>query len=86
MKHFNVVLEGERMTLAAFAAREPSWVRDAAALRGLVREPSGVVAPPRPGDVRDSWADVSAAREALGFEPRVGLEEGLRRTAEVLLG
>src|SRR5438552_3720008 len=27
--------------------------------------------PPRPGDIRDSWADVTAAREALGFEPTV---------------
>jgi UDP-glucose 4-epimerase len=41
--------------------------------------------PPRPGDLRDSWADVSEAREALGFEASVSLEEGLRRTAEFLL-
>lgn len=34
----------------------------------------------RAGDVRDSLADVSAAREAFGYEPSVGLEEGLRRT------
>ena len=33
--------------------------------------------PPRPGDVRDSLADISAARAAFGFEPTVGLEEGL---------
>jgi UDP-glucose 4-epimerase len=42
--------------------------------------------PPRPGDLRNSWADVSEARDALGFEPSVSLEEGLRRTAEFLLG
>jgi nucleoside-diphosphate-sugar epimerase len=41
--------------------------------------------PPRPGDVRDSWADVAAARETLGYETEVGLEEGLRKTAEALL-
>jgi UDP-glucose 4-epimerase len=41
--------------------------------------------PPRPGDLRDSWADVSEARDALGFEPSISLEEGLRRTAEFLL-
>ena len=40
--------------------------------------------PPRPGDIRDSWADVSAARETLGYEPSVELEEGLRRTIEHL--
>ena len=36
-----------------------------------------VFAPPRPGDVRRSVADVSRAREELGFEPSVTLEEGL---------
>jgi UDP-glucose 4-epimerase len=41
--------------------------------------------PSRTGDVRDSWADVSQAVELLGFEPSVGLEEGLQRTAEALL-
>jgi nucleoside-diphosphate-sugar epimerase len=42
-------------------------------------------APPRPGDVRRPWADISAARRTLGYEPRIALEEGLRRTAEALL-
>jgi UDP-glucose 4-epimerase len=41
--------------------------------------------PARPGDVRDSWADISQARRMLGYEPAVGLEEGLRRTADALL-
>ncbi len=36
--------------------------------------------PSRAGDVRDSLADISAAREAFGYEPLVGFEEGLRRT------
>jgi len=39
-------------------------------------------APARPGDVRASVADLSRARELLGFEPAVDLQEGLRRTAE----
>ena len=42
--------------------------------------------PPRAGDIRASWADGARAREMLGYEPRVGLEEGLRRTVEFLLG
>ena len=42
--------------------------------------------PSRPGDIRDSWADLTAAREVLGYEPAVSLEEGLRRTAAALLG
>jgi nucleoside-diphosphate-sugar epimerase len=32
---------------------------------------------PQPGDVQDTWADTTAARELLGFAPRVGLREGL---------
>jgi UDP-glucose 4-epimerase len=36
----------------------------------------------RVGDVRDSLADITLARELLGYEPRVGLEEGLRKTVE----
>jgi len=40
--------------------------------------------PPRAGDIRDSYADLSAARETLGYEPQVELEEGLRRTIEFL--
>jgi UDP-glucose 4-epimerase len=40
--------------------------------------------PPRVGDIRASWADVTAARETLGWEPTVSLEEGLRLTAESL--
>jgi UDP-glucose 4-epimerase len=41
-------------------------------------------APPRPGDIRDSWADIAAARDILGFAPSIGLEDGLRRTIEHL--
>jgi UDP-glucose 4-epimerase len=37
-------------------------------------------APPRPGDVSESLADVSLARELIGYEPSVAFEEGLERT------
>ncbi len=36
----------------------------------------------RQGDVKDSQADISKARELLGYEPSVDLEEGLRRTLD----
>ena len=36
----------------------------------------------RTGDVRHSLADITRARELLGYEPRIGLEEGLRHTIE----
>ena len=41
--------------------------------------------PPRGGDIRDSQADNTQAREVLGYIPRVGFEEGLRRTWEWFL-
>ncbi len=36
--------------------------------------------PPRAGDVKHSLADISRAREALGYAPKIGFEEGLRQT------
>jgi UDP-glucose 4-epimerase len=36
--------------------------------------------PPRPGDVRESLADITLARQLLGYEPEVDFEEGLRRS------
>jgi len=49
----------------------------------LLQEASGIKpefvhGPPRPGDVRHSLADISAAREAFGFEPTISLQEGLK--------
>jgi UDP-glucose 4-epimerase len=40
--------------------------------------------PERLADVRHSWADISRAREQLGYEPAIGLEEGLERTIAAL--
>jgi UDP-glucose 4-epimerase len=51
------------------------------ALQGLLdSELEPEYGPPRPGDVSESLADVSLARELLGYEPRVEFEEGLQRT------
>jgi len=48
-------------------------LKDASGIDPVVRH-----GPPRPGDVRHSLADISAAREAFGFEPEVSLQEGLK--------
>jgi len=42
--------------------------------------------PPRIGDVRDSMADITLARQVLGYEPLIGMEEGLRRSIEYYRG
>jgi nucleoside-diphosphate-sugar epimerase len=42
--------------------------------------------PPEAGDVRATWADTSAAREVLGFAPRVALRDGLAAEVAWLRG
>jgi UDP-glucose 4-epimerase len=67
---FNVAC-GERISLNEIVSR-------IAALSG--KEIEAVHTDPRPGDVRHSLADISKAREVLGYEPAVDFDEGLRRT------
>ena len=56
---------------------------------GMIQEITGRTVrpthePARAGDVRDSLADIEAARSLLGYQPGIDLEEGLRRTASSL--
>jgi nucleoside-diphosphate-sugar epimerase len=46
------------------------------------KKPDVEYAEPRPGDVLHSEADISAARELLGYEIRTGFKEGLKKTVE----
>src|SRR5439155_5693535 len=68
------------------AAGSPASVNAVAEAIGRIlgKPVERVFAPPRPGDIRDSWADVRAAEETLGFVPSIDLEEGLRLTIEHL--
>jgi UDP-glucose 4-epimerase len=38
--------------------------------------------PPRLGDLKRSCLDISSAAKVLGWRPKVGLDEGVRRTVE----
>ena len=49
-------------------------------------QPRPVHVEPRPGDIRHSSADISAAREHLGYAPSVSLEDGLARTVAFFSG
>jgi len=40
--------------------------------------------PARPGDLRDSWADLSKSQRVLGYAPEIALADGLRRTIDYL--
>jgi UDP-glucose 4-epimerase len=48
--------------------------------RLLDRTPELLYLPPRAGDIRESWADVSAARRDLSYQPETPLDRGLRST------
>jgi nucleoside-diphosphate-sugar epimerase len=53
----------------------------AAIMAGIVGRPfEPAWAPPRPGDVLHSCADIGEARGRLGYEPQVTVERGLRDT------
>jgi UDP-glucose 4-epimerase len=41
--------------------------------------------PPRPGDVRESVANIDHAKKDLGFEPEYSFERGLKETFEYYL-
>jgi len=41
---------------------------------------------PRPGDIRQSYADISKARKTLGYEPKVALRDGLEKLVEWYTG
>ncbi len=41
-----------------------------------------IFAPARAGDVRESLADITQARQALKYEPRVRFDDGLRRSID----
>ncbi|HEY3928510.1 MAG TPA: SDR family oxidoreductase [Candidatus Koribacter sp.] len=69
-KVFNVAT-GTRVTLNETA----EVLRELTGYKGPVHH-----AEERAGDVKHSLADVSLARQALGYEPTVNFREGLRRT------
>jgi nucleoside-diphosphate-sugar epimerase len=71
-KVFNVAC-GERVTLNRLVGE----LRD---LLGSDVEP--VYAAPRAGDIKHSLADLSSARDGLGYTPEVLLRDGLSRTIE----
>ena len=49
-------------------------------------EPDVARVAPRPGDIRTTSADVSLATRALGYEPSIGIEDGLARTVDWFRG
>lgn len=76
-------LAGESVNVAAGAPHSLLALLDSiSAIFGRRLEPT--FAPDRPGDIRNSHADIGLARRLLGFEPVVDFEAGLRRTVDWL--
>jgi nucleoside-diphosphate-sugar epimerase len=45
-----------------------------------------VFEPSRPGDVRDSLAEISRARQVVGYDPKVTFRDGLEKTFDWFRG
>jgi len=74
-------VSGKMMNLATGAAVTLNQVFEI--LRGLTGyNGKPAYAEPRSGDIKHSLADISRARELLGYVPQVDFREGIRRTVE----
>ena len=89
------VVSANLLACAAPAARVAGKVFNAACggqytLKEIYRVLAGMIgfehpplyAPSRTGDIMNSQADISAAAEAFGYRPLIGVKEGLQRTVE----
>ena len=76
-------LSGQSVNVAGGAPRSVlDLLRAIAAVFGYWIEPE--FQPARPGDIRDSHADIALARSLIGYEPVVSFDEGLRQTIDWL--
>jgi UDP-glucose 4-epimerase len=80
--------EGANGEIFNVAAGSPASVNEVAATIGELvgRSVRRRELPRRAGDLRDSWADLTKSKAILGYEPAIGLEEGLALTVESLRG
>jgi nucleoside-diphosphate-sugar epimerase len=70
--------------LNAGAGRPPTTINELLERVGASAggSPKPVHEPPREGDIRRSEADISLARRLIGYDPKVPIDEGVRRTVE----
>lgn len=78
---------GERYPVNLGNPREMTILEFARKIRGMTGSPSEIAFAPLPeDDPRQRRPDIRKAQAALGWEPRVGLEEGLRLTVDYFRG
>ena len=76
-------LSGESVNIAAGSPRTVLDVLEAISKEfGYSLPPTH--SPDRPGDIRDSYADLTVARSLFGYKATVDFQTGLRRTVEFL--
>jgi dTDP-glucose 4,6-dehydratase len=70
--------------VANIACHQETTLNDIISLLGelLNVEVKAEYGPPRAGDVKHSLADISLARQLIGYEPKVYFEEGLRKAID----
>jgi nucleoside-diphosphate-sugar epimerase len=98
IREFTYVDDAVRGTIAAAARGRPGGVYNIGGgnpvelleacemLSEIVGRPLDTLSlPPAQGDVRETGADGTLAREHLGFEPQVGLQDGLRAQLKAAL-
>jgi nucleoside-diphosphate-sugar epimerase len=75
------VCSGQVLNIACHASTSLNEILEV--LRDLMgTDVEAEYADPRPGDVRDSLADVSRAREVIGYEPKIFFADGLRQAID----
>jgi UDP-glucose 4-epimerase len=77
--------DGEVLNVAAGATVSVNEL--AAMVFELLGKDTGIeLSPPRPGEIRDSWADISKAKDLLGYEPVFSMQKGMEVTVESFRG
>ncbi|KAA1426297.1 NAD-dependent epimerase/dehydratase family protein [Nocardioides antri] len=82
-----VAIDGDAVGAFQLGSGKPTTINE---LLGLLRDATGRELDVRyedfrAGEVRYTWCEIDKAREGLGFDPVVSLDEGLRRTWEWFL-
>lgn len=81
---FKLALEANRTATYNIATGKPTKIITLAkTVKQLTQAKSKIIyTKPRKGDIRYSYADITKAKNQLGFQPKTTLKEGLRKTIE----
>ncbi len=80
---YRLLMDGEPMPVNIGNPRETSILELATIVNDLAENPTSVIFKPRQrgtGDPQQRQPDITRARELLDWEPKVNLEDGLKRT------